>query len=168
MLYGYFLCRFLPFEIISTPHYYAVFYTYIIPYYGCFGKFFCKKWPLTLTLSAVWAETPLGFGCFMLVGGKEKIQNGQTKSESVRHNPRYFLCFSSVTEINRLYAVAPLLSKAVAFDKKAKQVLKAMLILLNQLSAVRLVSPPERRSLFVAKRHKFRKIEYNEIFLPIN
>ena len=26
----------------------------------------------------------------------------------------------------------------------------------------------ERFSLFVAKRHKFRKIEYNKIFLPIN
>ena len=47
--------------------------------------------------------------------------------------------------------------KSRLLANKAKQVFKAMLILLNQLSVFRLVSPPERFSLFIAKRHKFKK-----------
>ena len=30
-------------ESVSTPHFYTLFYTYIIPYYACFGKFFYIK-----------------------------------------------------------------------------------------------------------------------------
>ena len=47
--------------------------------------------------------------------------------------------------------------KSRLLANKAKQVFKAMLILLNQLSVFRLVSTPERFSLFIAKRHKFKK-----------
>ena len=48
------------------------------------------------------------------------FQNGQTKPEDVRPGSRYILRFSSQTKTNRLYASAPLSSKAAAFDEKGE------------------------------------------------
>ena len=55
---------FLPFEIISTPHYYAVLYTYIIAYYVCFGKFFCKKMTADFDFVSGLTSVPYGTEVF--------------------------------------------------------------------------------------------------------
>ena len=98
--------------------------------------------------------------CFLsfIWGGRKK------RFRTDKLNPKAFVTarvisfgFRHSRKPNCLYAAAPLSSKAAAFDEKGETGLISDTDFLNQLNENRLVSTPERFSLFVAKRYKSKK-----------